>query len=222
MAYADRNQSGSRVVAIVVVSVLVFAMGYAFVTGLTYNYVKKMQEKLKAFDVQEPPPPPPDEPPPPPPPDQPLPPPPVVSPPPIVQNPNPPPPQMQTQAVAPPPAPLLPPRPPAPPAPPAPPMIATKVSPKGNPAGWFSNDDYPAAARRANAAGRVSVVLSIDAAGKVSGCRVTSSSGNSDLDDTTCRLATRRGRFSPAKDVNGVAQPSSFTIPGVRWQLTDE
>jgi protein TonB len=64
MAYADRNQSGSRVVAIVVVSVLVFAMGYAFVTGLTYNYVKKMQEKLKAFDVQEPPPPPPDEPPP--------------------------------------------------------------------------------------------------------------------------------------------------------------
>ena len=45
MAYADRNQSGSRVVAIVVVSVLVFAMGYAFVTGLTYNYVKKMQDQ---------------------------------------------------------------------------------------------------------------------------------------------------------------------------------
>ena len=42
MAYADRNVGGTRVVAIVVVSVLVFAMGYAFVNGLTYNYVKKM------------------------------------------------------------------------------------------------------------------------------------------------------------------------------------
>jgi protein TonB len=221
MAYADRNQSGSRVVAIVVVSVLVFAMGYAFVTGLTYNYVKKLQDKLKAFDVQEPPPPPPDEPPPPP-PDQPLPPPPVVSPPPIVQNPNPPPPMMVTQPTPPPVFVPTPTAKPAPAAPPPPPMIATKVSPKGNPAGWFSNDDYPAAARRANAAGRVSVVLTIDTAGKVSGCRVTSSSGNSDLDDTTCRLATRRGRFSPAKDVNGVAQPSTYAIPGVRWQLTDE
>jgi len=221
MAYADRNQSGSRVVAIVVVSVLVFAMGYAFVTGLTYNYVKKMQEKLKAFDVQEPPPPPPDEPPPPP-PDQPLPPPPVVSPPPIVQNPNPPPVQIQSVPTPPPVFIPTPTAKPAPPAPPAPPLIATKVSPKGQPSSWFSNDDYPAAARRANAAGRVSVVLTIDTTGKVSGCRVTSSSGNSDLDDTTCRLATRRGRFNPAKDVNGVAQPSTFSIPGVRWQLTDE
>ena len=67
MAYADRNVSGNRVVAIVIVSVIVAVMGYAFVTGLTYKYVKAMSEKLKTFDVEEPPPPPPDEPPPPPP-----------------------------------------------------------------------------------------------------------------------------------------------------------
>jgi protein TonB len=101
-------------------------------------------------------------------------------------------------------------------------MIATKVAPKGNPASWFSDDDYPADARRAEASGRVSVVLSIDASGKVSGCHVTASSGNQSLDDTTCRLATRRGRFSPAKDASGVAQPSTYQLQGVRWKLADQ
>src|SRR3546814_6317890 len=66
MAYADRNASGSRVVALVIVGLLHVALGYAFVTGLAYQYVKKVSEKLNTFDVEPPPPPPPDEPPPPP------------------------------------------------------------------------------------------------------------------------------------------------------------
>src|SRR3546814_15136415 len=78
MAYADRNASGSRVVALVIVGLLHVALGYAFVTGLAYQYVKKVSEKLNTFDVEPPPPPPPDEPPPPPPPAQPMTPPPVV------------------------------------------------------------------------------------------------------------------------------------------------
>jgi len=72
MAYADRDQSGNRMVAIVVVAVLLAALGYAFVTGLAYQYVKKVANKMDTFDVAPPPPPPPpDVPPPPPPPDQP-------------------------------------------------------------------------------------------------------------------------------------------------------
>ena len=90
MAYADQKMSGGKMVAIFIVVLIHAALGYAFVTGLAYQYVKKAQEKLNTFDVEEPPPPPPDEPPPPP-PDTPMTPPPVVSPPPIVQNPNPPP-----------------------------------------------------------------------------------------------------------------------------------
>ncbi|GAA0299386.1 hypothetical protein GCM10009087_06510 [Sphingomonas oligophenolica] len=218
MAYADRNQSGSRVVAIVVVSVLVFAMGYAFVTGLTYNYVKKMQEKLKAFDVQEPPPPPPDEPPPPPPPDQPLPPPPVVSPPPIVQNPNPPPVQLQTQPTPPP---VFIPTPKAAPPPPPPPVINKQAAPKGNPGSWFNAEtDYPPSARAQNVQGRTVIRVTIDTSGRVSGCTVLTSSGNTDLDNTTCRVATRRGRYSPALDQAGNPMTSSATIP-VRWQLQE-
>ena len=67
MAYADQKMSGGKMVAIFIVVLIHAALGYAFVTGLAYQYVKKAQEKLNTFDVEEPPPPPPDEPPPPPP-----------------------------------------------------------------------------------------------------------------------------------------------------------
>lgn len=224
MAYADQKMSSGKIVAIVIVALIHAVLGYAFVTGLAYQYVKKAQEKLNTFDVQEPPPPPPDIPPPPPPPDQPLQPPPVVSPPPIVRNPNPPPVIMNTVPIPPKvyiPTPIAaPPAPPAPPpAPPAPPRVAENVKPKSNPGSWFSDDDYPPAARRAEAQGRVSVSLTVGASGRVTDCRVTASSGNSDLDDATCRLARSRGRFTPAKDASGNAIESTFPLPGVRWKL---
>ncbi|MDB5707675.1 MAG: energy transducer TonB [Sphingomonas bacterium] len=214
MAYADRNVSGNRVVAIVIVSIIVAVMGYAFVTGLTYKYIKAVNEKLKTFDVEEPPPPPPDEPPPPP-PDQPLEPPPVVSPPPIVTTQAPPQIVMQTVQTPPPPAPLPP---PAPPAPPAPPRISQAAGLKGNPAQFFGNDAYPSEAIRAGAQGRVVARLTVGTDGRVSGCVVTTSSGNSSLDDTTCRIARSRVRYTPAKDENGQPIVSSATLP-VRWVL---
>ena len=217
MAYADRNVSGNRVVAIVIVSIIVAVMGYAFVTGLTYKYIKAVNEKLKTFDVEEPPPPPPDEPPPPP-PDQPLEPPPVVSPPPIVQTQAPPQIIMQTVQTPPPPAPLPP---PSPPAPPAPPRISQAAGLKGNPAQFFGNDAYPSEAIRAGAQGRVVARLTVGTDGRVSGCVVTTSSGNSSLDDTTCRIARSRVRFSPAKDENGQPTSSSYTLP-VRWVLPSD
>ncbi|UIJ47089.1 energy transducer TonB [Sphingomonas cannabina] len=224
MAYADRNMSGSRVVALIIVALIHVALGYAFVTGLAYQYIKKAQENLKTFEVEEPPPPPEEVPPPPPPPDQPMQPPPVVTPPPIVQT-NTPPPVTITAVTTPPPtytpAPIAaPPAPPAPP-PPPPPKLAAKATPRGNPGSWFSNDDYPAGARRAGAEGRVTVSLTIGTDGKVTDCRVTSSSGNSELDATTCSLAKRRGRYKPAQDDAGNPIVSTATIPGVRWQLEE-
>lgn len=214
MAYADRNVSGNRVVAIVIVSVIVAVMGYAFVTGLTYKYVKAMSEKLKTFDVEEPPPPPPDEPPPPP-PDQPLEPPPVVSPPPIVQTNTPPPVVIQTVQTPPP---VFVPTPKAEPAPPPPPRISQAAGLKGNPGQFFGDDNYPSEAIRAGAQGRVVAKLTVGADGRVAACTVTTSSGNSSLDDTTCRIARSRVRFTPAKDENGQPTSSSYTLP-VRWVL---
>lgn len=222
MAYADRNVSGSRVIAIVLVAVIVAGMGYAFVTGLAYQYIKKQAEKLNTFDVEEPPPPPEEVPPPPPPPDTPVPPPPtqIVVPPAMVQAPTQAPP-IPTTSVIPPPPPITPPAPPAPvapPAPPPPPKVAKKLTPRGSPQSWVTNDDYPAAALRAEQQGTTGFRLDVDANGRVTNCTVTSSSGSSILDSTACSLLKRRARFNPAEDANGNKIPAPF-VSRFRWEL---
>lgn len=202
MAYADRDNSGPRVVAIVIVALIHAVIGYAFVTGLAFQYVKKVSEKLNTFDVAPPPPPPPDEPPPPPPPDQPQTPPPVVSPPPIVRNPNPPPATVVTVATPPPvynPVPVAAP----PPPPPAPPRVSQAAGARGNPADWITTDDYPPSALREEKEGTTAIAWTINTQGRVENCRVTSSSGSPDLDEAACRALTRRAKYTPAKDQDG-------------------
>ncbi len=66
MSYAQKRElGGNRKVAIIFVAAIQLALGYAIVTGLAFNVIKKSVEDLKTFNVEEPPPPP-DEPPPPP------------------------------------------------------------------------------------------------------------------------------------------------------------
>jgi protein TonB len=200
MAYADQSASSSRIVAIIIVVLIHALLGYAFVTGLAYNVVKKAAEDLNVFDVQDEPPPP--EEPPPPPPDKPIEPPPVVSPPPIVQMNVPPPPTIQTVRTPPPvfvPTPVAAPPPPPPPVP----TISKAAGAKGNPALWISDADYPQSAIRAEAEGTTGIAWEINAQGRVENCAVTSSSGNSDLDRAACSAITRRGRYSPALDQSG-------------------
>jgi len=224
MAYADRNVSGSRFVAIILVAIIVAGMGYAFVTGLAYQYIKKKAEELKTFEVEEPPPPPEEVPPPPPPPDTPVPPPPtqIVTPPAQVQVQVPSPP-MQTTPVIPPPPPITPPAPPVPPtppAPPAPPAISKAAKARGNPGSWVSDDDYPPSALRAGEQGPVGISFEINTEGRVENCQVTSSSGSSTLDQTTCRLVTRRGRYTPARDAAGNPVRARQSLR-FRWQIPD-
>jgi periplasmic protein TonB len=77
MAYADNQEmSTGRIGSIILVVLLHAFLGYAFVTGLAYEAVKKAAEKLNVVDVQEEKPP--EEEPPPPPPDNIIPPPPPV------------------------------------------------------------------------------------------------------------------------------------------------
>ncbi len=58
--------------------------------------------------------------------------------------------------------------------------------------------------------GRVSVLLHISAAGRVTACSVTESSGFSDLDKTSCALFKARARLAPARDANGAAQEADY------------
>lgn len=71
--------------------------------------------------------------------------------------------------------------------------------------GRMVHKDYPDAAGDVGAEGTVVVRLNIDENGRASGCRVASSSGNADLDATTCRLAEQRFRYEPARNALGEA-----------------
>lgn len=205
-------------VAIIVVVLLHAVLGYAFVTGLAYNVVKKAAEDLNVFDVEDEPPPPEEPPPPPPPPEKQIEPPPVVTPPPIVQTNIAPPPQIVTVDRPPPPSPPTPVA--APPPPPPPPAVSKAAGAKGDPARWITNDDYPPSAIRAGAQGTTAISWDINAEGRVENCVVTASSGNADLDRAACAALTRRARYTPAVDQNG-APIRSKSSRRVRWVLPD-
>lgn len=100
------------------------------------------------------------------------------------------------------------------------PAAVSSPAPIGNPANWFSSDDYPKAALRAGAQGAVSVELLIGSDGRAEACEITRSSGSVLLDRATCRLAVRHGRFLPAKDADGQAVEGRYTLPRVIWRLT--
>ncbi|MDG5487081.1 energy transducer TonB [Sphingomonas sp. FW199] len=209
MAYADRDTGGSRIVAIVTVSILMAILGYAFITGLATKFVKEAATELDVFEVAEPPPPPEEVPPPPPEqPQQVTQPPPVVTPPPIVQTNTPPPNIIQSVTTPPPnyaPVPVAaPPVPAAPVAPPVPkPVVSKAAGAKGDPSKWVTTDDYPARSLDSGEEGVTAISWDINEAGRVENCRVTSSSGSSALDRAACSAITRRGRYEPAKDQNG-------------------
>ena len=218
MSYAQRKEiSGNRTLAIVFVVVIQFALGYAIVTGLAYNVIKKTAENLKVIDVEQPPPPP--EKPPPPPKDLPKVPPPPTIPPPLVQMQAPPPPIAVQVAPTPPPIPPVVQAPPAPPPPPPPHKTVSAQSAKGDVRTLFSADDYPASAQAAGAEGTAQAELTIGADGRVIGCNLIRSTGNGALDSATCNILRRRAKFTPARDSNGNPTTDTYTTPPIRWQL---
>ena len=69
--------------------------------------------------------------------------------------------------------------------------------------GRIDDRDYPRAAYRDRTQGVVTARLTVATDGRVSRCVVTRSSGNAELDETTCRLIERRFRYEPARDAEG-------------------
>jgi protein TonB len=220
MSYAQRKElSGNRGVSIFMTVAVVGSLMYAIVTGLAYNVIKKTAADLKVIDVEQQPPPP--EQPPPPPKDMPKVPPPPVTPPPLVQMNNPPPPTIQTVTAPPTPV-YIPPvvtAPPPPPAPPPPHKTVSAQSAKGDLRTLFSGDDYPASAQAAGAEGTARATLTIGSDGRVTGCNITQSTGNSALDSATCNILRRRAKFTPARDSNGNPTTDTVETPPIRWQL---
>jgi protein TonB len=86
---------------------------------------------------------------------------------------------------------------------------------------WITTEDYPTSLLRENVQGIVAISATIGTDGKVRSCLVTQSSGNRLLDDTTCRLYTKRAHFTPARDADGnptTAQRSDR----FRWQIPNQ
>ena len=85
-------------------------------------------------------------------------------------------------------------------------------------ASYFSDGDYPLSALRRGEEGRVEFCLRVNREGLVESCTITSSSGFADLDETTCRIARDRVRFTPAHDAGGSAV-EDFARGAIRWAL---
>lgn len=214
MAYADQQMSGNRITALIIVALIHVALVYGLVTGLAYEGAAKLIKKVTAIDIkeevkkEEPPPPPKKET---------APPPPVA--PPVRINVSPAPPMITTVTTPPPPVPIVyVPAPPAPAAPPPPRIQPKSPSPKGQPGNWANTNDYPTRALREEQEGVTRFRVTVGPDGRVTSCDVTSGSGSSELDSTTCSLITRRGRFNPATDGEGQPTTGSWSS-SVRWQI---
>ena len=219
MAYADQQgMSSNRIISVVIVILLHAFLGYALVTGLAYDAIQKVKEKMTVVDVKEEEPPEEEEPPPPPPDKV------EVVPPPVTQTKS----LVQPTQNAAPPAPPVPPVPfnPAPPAapppaaPPPPPPVAKRPNPlpKGNPGNWANTNDYPSRALQQEREGTTGFRVTVGANGRVTECSISSSSGHPDLDQATCTNVTRRARFDPALDSSGNPTSGSYSNR-VRWQI---
>lgn len=218
MAYADQQgMSTNRLVSIIIVVLLHAFLGYALVTGLAFEAVQKVKEKLNAVDVKEEKPPE-DEPPPPPPEKI------EVAPPPVTASVIP----VPTPNFVPPPPPIppvvnfQPPAPPAviaPPPPPPPPAVdkSRKATPANSVGSWANTGDYPDSEVRAKKAGTTRFSVTVGPNGRVTSC-TGSGSDSPRLDKIACDKIKARAKFNPALDKDGNPTTGSYSN-SIRWVL---
>lgn len=86
--------------------------------------------------------------------------------------------------------------------------------------GRITDRDYPREPFRAHIGGTVWVRYVVGVNGRVAQCDIQRSSGNADLDRTTCRLIVERFRFSPKRDVRGRRVPG-VVVEDHTWVIDD-
>lgn len=82
----------------------------------------------------------------------------------------------------------------------------------------FSTDDYPRRAVINEEQGTTGFRVEVSRRGRVTKCEIVQTSGSEALDRQTCRIVSRRARFSPARDQGGRRIEGSFS-GRVRWEL---
>lgn len=103
-----------------------------------------------------------------------------------------------------------------------PPLFKPKAAaPKGKWQQWVTTNDYPTHDLRAEHQGTTRYRLTIDTAGRVTNCAVTTSSGWPGLDKAACERVSARARFEPASDQSGARVTGSYT-GSVTWQIPQD
>jgi len=95
---------------------------------------------------------------------------------------------------------------------------ALRLPPAGNAAAVVNDNDYPAAAVRANQSGTVAVRLMVDSGGRITDCTPVVSSGSEVLDSRTCEIYRQRLRLHPAVGADGSPTGSPVVVI-LRWVL---
>lgn len=86
---------------------------------------------------------------------------------------------------------------------------------------WFDADDVPQyLLAKSNGVWLVSIRMTVNANGAIQRCEIEKGSGISDLDNFTCHLASRRGRFQPARSGDGSAVFGVYRT-FVTWAVSD-
>ena len=84
--------------------------------------------------------------------------------------------------------------------------------------GRLKMSDLPRSAEEAGVGGSVGVRYLVDTNGRVIQCAVTRSSGNPELDATTCRLIKQRFRFDPSRDDHG-RPVRAYVVENHSWDI---
>ena len=90
-----------------------------------------------------------------------------------------------------------------------------------NQAEVFNEDSYPFWAQQLEHDGKVEIRVEVDAEGKVQSCSIVETSRSPVLDDATCDLIRKSGRFAPATDKHGHAIGGTISRT-VNWVLESQ
>lgn len=87
-----------------------------------------------------------------------------------------------------------------------------------DPNSWMAGTAYPADARARHEQGKVGFTVEVDQTGRVTNCRITTSSGSKSLDSATCATVSAKARFTPAHDASGKNVAGHFSSTS-NWAL---
>ncbi|WP_395623726.1 TonB family protein [Sphingomonas daechungensis] len=85
---------------------------------------------------------------------------------------------------------------------------------------WLSPQDTPTRVMPSNVVQSVGIGVTVTPEGKFQSCTVEKSSGNSLLDQHTCKIVQRRARFRPAVDLAGSAAYGVYRV-NISWYVGD-